>query len=166
MEKTITITVNPVPPTPVIGMSGNNLQSSASTGNQWYLNGVVINGATAPVYTPVAAGTYTVKVTINGCESFMSDGFQFIPTSINSPGLDKHIIIGPNPIENTLYIRQQGSHHELVLSVMDIYGKELLKHTFTSYISIDMKKYSAGFYILVIENKRKKERIQKIIFRK
>ncbi|OOV29327.1 hypothetical protein BXU11_05270 [Flavobacterium sp. LM5] len=73
-----TITVTPEPVTPVIGTSGPTsfclpgsvvLSSSATTGNQWYKDGLPIVGATASVYTATDSGTYTVVSTQNGCSS-------------------------------------------------------------------------------------------------
>jgi len=63
------VTVHPLP-TPNISVQPNNdLVSSAATGNQWYLNGVLIPGATNQTYTPTVNGTYTVVETdANGCE--------------------------------------------------------------------------------------------------
>lgn len=64
------------PPTPTISgnssfCSGGNvvLTSSASSGNQWYLGGSLISGATGSTYTVTTAGNYTVVVTSNGCSS-------------------------------------------------------------------------------------------------
>ncbi|CAN1493247.1 Gliding motility-associated, C-terminal domain [Flavobacteriaceae bacterium] len=73
-----TITVTPEPVTPVIATSGPTsfclpgsvvLSSSATTGNQWYKDGLPIVGATASVYTATDSGTYTVVSTQNGCSS-------------------------------------------------------------------------------------------------
>ncbi len=73
---TTTVTVNPIPATPTITPAGSTtfctttpLTSSSASGNQWYLNGNPIGGATAQIYNATAAGSYTVVVTANGCDS-------------------------------------------------------------------------------------------------
>ncbi|GAA4212602.1 hypothetical protein GCM10022289_43680 [Pedobacter jeongneungensis] len=51
------------------------LTSSATTGNQWYVGGIAISGATGQTYTANATGTYTVITTNNGgCSSLPSTG--------------------------------------------------------------------------------------------
>jgi hypothetical protein len=76
-----TVTVNPIPPTPVIGTGGPTtfcaggsvtLTSSSATGNQWSLDGNPIGGATAQQYVATASGSYTVVVTTSGCPSAAS----------------------------------------------------------------------------------------------
>ena len=53
------------------------LVSSASSGNQWFKNGVVINGATSQNYLANAAGNYSVKTKNNsGCESLISNSIS------------------------------------------------------------------------------------------
>ena len=47
----VVVTVNPLPPTPVISLNGNLLTSNAASGNQWYLNNTSISGATSQTYT-------------------------------------------------------------------------------------------------------------------
>ncbi|HKS24725.1 MAG TPA: hypothetical protein VJZ76_18150, partial [Thermoanaerobaculia bacterium] len=78
----VSVTVNPLPATPTITAGGATtfcdggsvtLTSSSATGNQWYLNGSAISGATSNTYSATASGSYTVKVTNgNGCASAMS----------------------------------------------------------------------------------------------
>jgi hypothetical protein len=70
------VTVNPIPATPTITPSGSTtfcaslgLTSSSASGNQWFLNGNPIGGATAQTYNATAAGSYTVVVTTSGCAS-------------------------------------------------------------------------------------------------
>src|SRR4029077_5254425 len=76
-----TVTVNPIPPTPTITPGGPTtfcqggsvtLTSSAASGNQWYLGGSPISGATNQTYVANASGSYTVIVTALGCQSLAS----------------------------------------------------------------------------------------------
>ena len=91
-----TVTVNATPATPTISGStsfctqGNTaLTSSSATGNQWYLNGNPISGATGNVYGATTAGSYTVVVTTSGCSSAASAAIvtseQAFPTISISP---------------------------------------------------------------------------------
>ncbi|SMC84509.1 Ig-like domain-containing protein, partial [Pedobacter africanus] len=80
----ITVTVNPLPPAPTVTASGLTtfcaggsitLTSSASTGNQWYKDGVILAGATGQTYVANASGTYTAVFTDgNTCPSAASAG--------------------------------------------------------------------------------------------
>ncbi|HEX7679307.1 MAG TPA: IPT/TIG domain-containing protein, partial [Thermoanaerobaculia bacterium] len=75
------VTVNPIPATPTITPGGPTtfcaggsvtLSSSSASGNQWFLNGNPIGGATNQTYVATAAGSYTVTVTASGCTSASS----------------------------------------------------------------------------------------------
>ncbi|HEX9982141.1 MAG TPA: IPT/TIG domain-containing protein [Thermoanaerobaculia bacterium] len=72
------VTVNPAPATPTITPGGPTtfctggsvlLTSSSATGNQWFLNGNPIGGATNPTHSATVGGAYTVVVTASGCPS-------------------------------------------------------------------------------------------------
>ncbi|HZJ45086.1 MAG TPA: Ig-like domain repeat protein [Pyrinomonadaceae bacterium] len=74
------VTVNPTPPTPTITPNGPTtffqggsvtLTSSSASGNQWYMNGNPIGGATTQ-YIATVSGNYTVATTTNGCTSATS----------------------------------------------------------------------------------------------
>jgi len=78
---TTSVTVNATPSTPTITPGGPTtfctggsvtLTSSSASGNQWYLNGNPIGGATAQTYPATVNGNYTVIVTSSGCSSAAS----------------------------------------------------------------------------------------------
>jgi hypothetical protein len=63
-----TINVKPSP-TPSISLFNNGLLSSYTAGNQWYMNGVMINGARSQLLRVTRSGSYSVIVTdTNGCQ--------------------------------------------------------------------------------------------------
>jgi len=75
--RNITVTVNPLPPTPTITPGGPTtfcqgssvvLTSSSAAGYQWKLNGSPIGGATLQTYSATTTGSYTVTISdANGC---------------------------------------------------------------------------------------------------
>src|SRR4029078_7962644 len=77
----ISVTVNPIPPAPSITPSGPTtfcdggsvtLTSNSAKGNQWFLDGNPIAGATNQTYVATAGGNYTDKVTALSCTSTAS----------------------------------------------------------------------------------------------
>ena len=88
---TVNVTINPVPATPTISGSPTtfcaggsvNLTSSSAAGNQWFLNGNPIGGATNQIYNASASGNYTVTVTASGCTS--------------APSAATVVTVNPNP---------------------------------------------------------------------
>jgi hypothetical protein len=86
-----TVIVNPIPATPTITPDGPTtlcnggsvtLTSSSATGNQWYLNGNPIGGATNQTYIGTASGNYTVTETATGCASASSNATTVIVNPI------------------------------------------------------------------------------------
>ncbi len=64
------VTVNALPATPTITRNGAQLTSSAASGNQWFLNGSIISGATGATFTATQNGNYSVTVTnASGCSA-------------------------------------------------------------------------------------------------
>jgi hypothetical protein len=156
--------VYPLPAAPVIVQAGSLLVSSAPVGNQWYLNGVLITGATSITYAPAVSGIYTVRSTQNGCTGPLSAGFNYIVTAVNSSILTRQLNIGPNPVHNKLFINYSGPSADFELILLDATGKKLnsavyFKKTYT--LSFD--KFSAGVYVVEIRNKRTNEVARQLI---
>jgi hypothetical protein len=87
----ITIIANAIPATPTISAGGSTtfctgdsvtLTSSASSGNQWSLDGSIIGGATGQTLVATTSGIYTVAVTTNGCTSSASTGLTVVVNQI------------------------------------------------------------------------------------
>lgn len=98
-----TVSVNQIPPTPVISLQGlDTLVSSSPAGNQWYLDNILIPGATGQIYVALQGGLYSDVVTLNGCSSDTSNCILIIvgiPENI-SPGM----LIVPNPCRDCFSI--------------------------------------------------------------
>src|SRR6185503_16267205 len=77
-----TPTVTPGGPTTFCAGGSVTLNSSGSTGNQWYLNGNPIGGATNQAYIATASGDYTVTDMVNGCTSTSSSAAAVIVNPI------------------------------------------------------------------------------------
>lgn len=97
------VVVNPLPATPVATAAGPVsfceggqvvLNSSATAGNQWLLNGEPITGAGSNQYTASATGTYQVIVTnTSGCTAASN---EIVVTNITSPA--KPVISANGPL--------------------------------------------------------------------
>ena len=69
-SQAVAVTINPLPPQPVITGVNNVLTSTPSASYQWLRNDTIIHGATNQSYTDLTGGSYTVTVTdANGCSS-------------------------------------------------------------------------------------------------
>jgi hypothetical protein len=80
------------------------LTSSAATGNQWYLNGSPIGGATAQSYSVTQNGTYLVCVTdANSCSN-CSTPLNFTTTGVIENADDVSVSVFPNPASAMLNI--------------------------------------------------------------
>ena len=77
------VTVNSIPPTPVVTNHGDTLISSAPAGNQWYFEGTLIIGATGQRYVATQQGYYWDVVNLQGCSSDSSNHKLIIITGIN-----------------------------------------------------------------------------------
>lgn len=110
---------------PVTTQDGEVLKSSIASGNQWLLNGEVIEGATGAAYTPLVSGNYQTQVTLNnGCVA-TSDKFAYALVAKNP---DKTTEIGltlfPVPANNYLNVLFEAKEAgDLQLSLVNTNGR-------------------------------------------
>jgi hypothetical protein len=155
--------VNAFPAIPTISQLGNNLVSSAATGNQWLLNGTIIPGATGQSYTPTQIGTYTVAVTENGCTSISP------PFPVTSVGLNEidgiNFTSFPNPVSGILNLRSDKPiTFDGLIKVFDLRGREVLPAINISSGTaikreIDVTTLEEGMYFLNIQGRNESARI-------
>ncbi|KQT31115.1 gliding motility protein [Chryseobacterium sp. Leaf405] len=99
----------------------------AFEGYQWYLEGVAITGATQSTYTPVAAGNYTVKVTMGTCPPITTPIYKVYfclrNTTANVNACATKIIVPTfsfttqqTPVASTVTIITQPTHGTAVIS--------------------------------------------------
>jgi hypothetical protein len=122
----ITITIHPVPDTPVILQEGDSLISSALEGNQWYNSTGMIEGETGMVYYPQEEDDfYTIVTSPAGCISEPSNVVHFLFTGIPE---QKNALwrIYPVPAKEYLYIvPPAGFKGDVEVEVNDILGNRL-----------------------------------------
>jgi hypothetical protein len=93
----------PRPATPTITQDGNLLHSTVAIGNQWYVNGEIIPGATEQNYTANVSGEYFDIVSINSCNSDTSNVIDV--TVVNIAGISRDAFsISPNPASDFIRV--------------------------------------------------------------
>jgi hypothetical protein len=100
----VTGVVNTPPSVPVINTNGTTLSSTSPTGNQWYLNGNIIPGATGVSHNMAltGAGTYTVVVTdANGCST---SSLPYLYTGVFENLQAAGISMYPVPAKDVLHV--------------------------------------------------------------
>jgi len=157
-----TVTVGPLT-APVATLNGNSLQSSYSSGNQWYLNGTAITGATSSSYVPMSSGNYTVMATVNGCSTTVSNTITYNITSLVELEREWMLRVLPNPVQSELFITHSG-RDQLQLQVYDLGGRTMLiQPAIAATCKVDLSSYSAGSYIISLKNKRTGKEYRKLI---
>jgi hypothetical protein len=165
------VTVNPVPPAPVITMGPTGeLMSNAPAGNQWYFEGTAIAGATGQTYIPVQSGNYTCIVTLYGCSSGVSNEIYVVMTGMENHNDDMTITLYPNPNDGHFTIQVHAVKQEKYdLTVINNLGISVYEQkdnpvNGSSGQILDLRSVPAGVYWVVLRND-KTNIIKKIIIR-
>jgi hypothetical protein len=153
------VIVTAMPEAPVVTNTGYTLYSSAATGNQWYFEGTLIEGATSQTYDATLTGTgyYWSVVTINDCSSDPSNHLLIITTGVNShpaPAITMYPV--PNDGRFTVSIVSP-SLEPYTISVFTILGVPILElkdiHVNgRTFQVIDMRPAENGIYTVMIRN--------------
>lgn len=156
----VTVTVLPAPAVPVITLAGGILSSSAATGNQWYLNGTAIPGATGQTHTPATSGDYTVTVTSASCQ-VTSAVFNYTTIGMADDLLASQLQVYPNPTTGNFQVKLTGFGKPAKLTLYNLTGQLLEKAEVTPgqnkelNHSFDLSQKAAGVYLLRLETEGK-----------
>ena len=155
----ITMSVNPLPQTPIISEVGSDLQSNITTGNHWYYNNVIITGAISQVYTPTVTGNYYSIVTDgNGCISDTSNVIYIVITGIyNFSDNNCCFEIYPNPANDNITIENNSIANikDVMISICNIQGKLLLQQPMLqTKVNIDVSSFAEGMYFIEMKTEK------------
>ncbi len=142
------ITVNQLP-TPVISANNNLLNSNYTSGNQWYLNGNIIQGATQQSLSVSESGLYSVKVSDEKtCEGY-SAAYEYLVSNTGINAIkNEGILIAPNPNKGNFKIIHSSAR--ISIEIVNLLGENIYSNS-DSDGNIDMSFVAKGMYIVKVK---------------
>lgn len=153
-SNSITFTVNPLPPTPIIHQNGPALISNSNYGNQWFNDYGPIFGATDSTYFPIFDGNYYVIITdSNNCNSQASNIIYFIVTNTPNSQNTLQIQLFPNPTNSEFRINENSNlEYPISVSIFDCQGRLVSFNKTEKNEIINIEHLKSGTYLLKINN--------------
>ena len=139
------------PAKPTVTISNLNtptplLTSNASAGNQWYVDGTAIAGATNATFSATKSGNYKVQVTVDDCIGEFSAEQPLVITGMEA--VESSIDFYPNPVNDVLNIYFEGLAGKKQVLVFALTGERMLVgNTDSSSLVMDVTNLSAGIYL-------------------
>jgi hypothetical protein len=147
------------PNVPKIVSNNGQLTIATGTNPTWYVDGLVIAGATQNTINPTKSGLYTVKATdTNGCEAF-STGFTLTITAIEEEIVSEATAkIFPNPATDKIRVEYRSPNPiksvqaEIINMLgMTLTSKNLVKINGIYTADFDVSKQNQGkFFVRII----------------
>lgn len=156
VSDTLYVVKVPLPPTPTISFNPNGqLVSSSQTGNQWYRNDTLIQGATGQSHTPQQSGSFKVRVFDGKCESLFSLKFDYGIGLDENSGKDNGIAVYPNPNQGEFRIQLPDTYKVVDVKLSDINGKVVYQQQSNTSEDFTLlkTKLPAGMYMGRVSNK-------------
>jgi len=140
---------------PLISQNGSFLNSNFLSGNQWYLDGNPITGATSSTFKPLVSGNYQVGRNLStGCQ-VRSDIFLYVLASENTgANSDIGLVIFPVPASSQFnIIFAAKANANLTLSLINaagqiVYSNQQTVNQGNFSTSMDVANLPPGVYIL------------------
>lgn len=137
------------------------LYSNYTEGNQWFLNGLPIEGATGQMYVPDTSGEYSLRVKIGVCSYQAPETYTHVITSID-PENTEIISVFPNPVSTKLHIKLQ---NEQPAQFMVVSSNGTVTHAVKEdgegkIRILDVAELPEGFYLLVVNQGNRIYRIK------
>jgi hypothetical protein len=142
---------------PTITLNGSILHSNTTSGNQWYNQTGLLNGATSQDYTPTANGNYYVIVSNNGCSSDTSNVITITTVGINVISFFNDISIYPNPANDNITIENTSlnNNKDAMISIYKIQGQLLLQQPMLqTKININVSALPVGMYYIEMRTEK------------
>ncbi|RLD20923.1 MAG: hypothetical protein DRI69_05280 [Bacteroidetes bacterium] len=128
------------------------LISSRADGNQWFLDGALIPGATDQTLSVPQSGTYTVQIIFGNCTSELSEPIVLFITSVSKWLHDDAIRIWPNPASDMIFLQVVDAHPDMEYTIFDMHGRTFLNGSLNlsadAKIGIDISRLVQGVYFL------------------
>ncbi len=140
---------------PIIVMNAANdlvlTNYPASSGIEWFLDGVLIPNQHNDTLSSPVNGTYSAQITDPfGC-SYETSNFQLALSIDESSSL--HWLIYPNPVKDVLTIQVEEQMLGSTVVLMDLNGRSLeIKQIETSTTLFDLSAFPSGTYFLSLES--------------
>lgn len=148
---------------PRISRQDTTLVSNSDYGNQWFLNGKKIDGATNKVYIPLVTGNYSLQVTdSSGCVSPMSAQYYYNVESVIENIIGSGLFeISPIPASDFLNIRLMTGFDNLKsIQIYTLPGEKAAEfNDFGSendVLRLDVSHLSNGTYMIIINTQAAK----------
>ena len=130
------------------------LISSVLEGNQWYLNGELLQDQTSNTLKAEKSGLYTVVVANGGCKSSASIEM------IGAEEASDLIAVFPNPTTDKVYIRVKTTNNNVIATMVNSQGielgtKDLRGEGGFKEAEFDLLPYATGVYNVRIIDGRK-----------
>ena len=146
---------------PVITVSGEDgsgtftLSSSYDEGNQWMIDGTAIDGATNKTFSPEETGSFTVSVTVDGCDPIMSE--PLVVTSLEDQ-LNSMVNVYPNPTLNKLQVtlNSESIKNAGSVSLVNLTGHRIAVASFKAIdgqlrADFNTSGLAKGIYLIVVQ---------------
>jgi hypothetical protein len=154
----IAVVVNAIPQKPTVTRDANaNLVSNASAGNQWYKEGVSIQGATGVSYKPTEVAYYSVSSTVNGCAGPQSENYYYLSTSVLDFTNGEFVKFFPNPIVSSVRLSYSiNGIQQVELKILDQSGKQVKSfNKIKNGTPLTLDGLKSGVYYFIISTKEK-----------
>ncbi|RIJ37738.1 S8 family serine peptidase [Pontibacter oryzae] len=156
-SEAIEVIIQPLPAKPTITQNSAELSSSAAEGNQWFLNGVAIEGATGQTHTATASGKYNVQVTsAQGCSNLSAD-LNLTLTGLRDFSAENGLQVTPNPTNGKFSIKYSTTSAAPVqVRLVSMVGKvvfvETAKNVGATYTrELNLPNLADGMYVLHLQ---------------
>jgi hypothetical protein len=145
-DKTIkSIQTITTPTKPSISQANNILTSSATTGNTWYKDGLLLPNETNKTLLITGTGKYKVT-TKNSCGSATSNEISVILTGTEDEFSTDAIQIFPNPMTSELFI--EGLQKVYLAEIIDQFGSTIISKYVSDKNTINVAGLTSGMYFL------------------